>query len=33
MDGLGISRNVGARLMERALFENGVLVIRRHLCG
>jgi len=33
MDGLGVARNIRARLVERALFEDGILIIRRHLCG
>lgn len=33
VDGLGVTGDVGARLVERALFEHRVVVIRRHLCG
>jgi hypothetical protein len=33
MDALGITGNIRARLMERALFEDGVWIIRRHLYG
>ena len=33
VNALGISRNIRARLMECALFEDDIVVMRRHLCG